>query len=329
MLEIWQDFAFRVDSKPLIAISATLVKDKNREPTTNDDGLLSIKWRDFVRFHPICPMTGIGCENSDKNIKLLMKDGRLSLVDMKNNYDFTEDIIHFAQVQSDILASIGACGYVFNRGSPSCGLSGAPVYDADTDAFIHHGNGLFAMVITTLNPHLPVIEYQQLQNPKQAEHFLSRVHFFNEWQLFGKAGWTIERIEQFHEENKYFFLSRAPQLNVILSRLIQNREATGTHPENVALEYITKAQKTLEILSKKGRIVQTMELIVNEFSHQMATNEKQDIVRLINDFRLGKLPRSAPLSALEKCLQQYNLTNKTVTRFVRQVPLEMELMSKV
>ena len=111
MIEIWQDLICCVDSKPLIAISATLVKDKNRGPPPNNGDLLSIQWRDFVRFHPICPMTGVGHENSDKNTKLLMKDGRLSLVDMKNNYDFTEDIIHFAQAQSDILASMGCLLY--------------------------------------------------------------------------------------------------------------------------------------------------------------------------------------------------------------------------
>ena len=38
--------------------------------------------------------------------------------------------------------------------------------------------GLFSMIFTSLNPHIPVIEEGRLTDPKQAEHFLSRVHFY-------------------------------------------------------------------------------------------------------------------------------------------------------
>ena len=64
---------------------------------------------------------------------------------------------------------------------------------------------------------------------------------------------------QFHNENKLYLLTRAPQIKRILGRLIAEKSDEGVHPDLVALEYMTQAQKGLNVLTKKGRIGHKME----------------------------------------------------------------------
>ena len=49
-----------------------------------------------------------------------------------------------------------------------------PVYVQGKDGNSVSGRGLFAMVFTTLNPQIPVIEEQQLSDPIQVEQYLAR-----------------------------------------------------------------------------------------------------------------------------------------------------------
>lgn len=319
-----------MSEKPIIAVSACLVGQKVRY---NGDAAefrtLSRKWSNHLELVPICPEVGIGMGVPRPTIRLVKNEGKMTLIDPKNGEDYTDKMLEFSQLQSDLLASAGICGFVFKKDSPTCGLERVKVYRGDNPQAVREGRGMFAMVFTSLNPHIPTIEEGRLTDAKQAEHFLSRVHFFHEWKNAGKAGWDANKIMQFHNENKLFLLSRAPQMKRILGRMIARRFDEGAHPENVALEYMTEAQKALNVLTKKGRIAHTMERVLGRFSHQLSKQEKQEVVELIHGFRQGYLPRSAPLVLLNHYLRQYNMNDKIMNRFISSVPLEMGLMARV
>ena len=88
------------------------------------------------------------------------------------------------------------------------------------------------------------------------------------------------QLAQFHNENKLFLLSRAPQMKRILGRMIATRFDEGAHPEIIALEYMTKAQKALSLATKKGRIAHTMERVFGKFSNQLSKKEAVDAIEL-------------------------------------------------
>ena len=319
-----------MSEKPIVAVSACLLGQKVRH---NGDAAefrtLSRKWSNHLELVPICPEVGIGMGVPRPKIRLVKNEGKITLMDPKNGEDYTDKMLEFAQLQSDLLASAGICGFVFKKDSPTCGLERVKVYRGENSQAVREGHGMFAMVFTSLNPHIPTIEEGRLTDAEQAEHFLSRVHFFHEWKNAGKAGWDANKIMQFHNENKLFLLSRAPQMKRILGRMIARRFDEGAHPENVALEYMTEAQIALNVLTKKGRIAHTMERVFGRFSHQLSKQEKQEVVELIHGFRMGYLPRSAPLVLLNHYLRRYNMNDKIMNRFISSVPLEMGLMARV
>ena len=319
-----------MSDKPVIAVSACLVGEK---VLSSGDAAefqpLSRKWSKHLELIPICPEVGIGMGVPRPSTRLIDNEGKVALVNPENGEDYTKKMSEFSQLQSDILVTAGICGFVFKTNSPTCGLGNVSVYQFDNQHVVREGRGIFAMVFTSLNPHIPTIEERRLTAPKQAEHFLSRVHFFHEWKKAGANGWDANKIMQFHNENKLFLLSRAPHTKQVLGRMIARRFDEGAHPEHVALEYITGAQKALNVVTKKGRIAHTMERVLGKLSHQLSKQEKQEVVESIHGFRQGILPRSAPLEMLNHYLRRYNMEDKIINRFISSVPLEMRLMVRV
>lgn len=319
-----------MSGKPVIAVSACLAGQKVRH---NGDSaelrLLTKEWSNHLDLLTICPEIEIGMEVPRPATVLVKDEEKLKLVNQQNSMDYTNKMLEYSQIQSDYLASAGICGFIFKNDSPSCGLEKVEVYNADLSEVMRNGRGLFATVFTAFNPHIPTIEGEKLDDIEQAEHFLARVHFFHEWQIKGKNGWNANKIMQFHNENKLFLLSRAPQMKRVLGRLIATRLDEKAHPEIIALEYMTKAQKALHFTTKKGRIAHTMERVFGRFSHQLSKQERQELIELIHGFRQGLVPRSAPLLLLNKYLGRYNLIDKNINRFINPVPLEMDLMRQV
>ncbi len=221
-----------VEKQPLVAISACLTGEKVRHDGRDAELLVtSNNWIHFLELLPMCPEIDIGMTIPRGETKLVRKNEQHSLIDSVTNQDYTEKMLDYAQMQVDLLSEANICGFIFKRGSASCGLVNVPISVQGKNSNSVNGRGLFAMVFTTLNPQIPVIEEQQLSDPIQAEHYLARVHFYQEWLDCGKIGWTIDKIRQFHSENRYFFLSRLPQLVRNLEKLIDKLEETSTHPE--------------------------------------------------------------------------------------------------
>ena len=315
---------YNVKKRPLVAISACLTGEKVRHdgrdaefPTTSNN------WVHFLELLPMCPEIDIGMTIPRGETKLVRKNEQHSLVDSITNHDYTEKMLDYAQMQVDLLSEAGICGFIFKRGSASCGLVNVPVYVQAKESNSVNGRGLFAMVFTTLNPQIPVIEEQQLSDPIQVEQYLARVQFYQEWLDCGKIGWTFDKIRQFHRENRYFFLSRLPQLVQSLEKLINKLEKTSTHPQTIALEYMIKAQKGLNVVSKKGQVANTMELILSKFSNHLTNEEMQKVAEQIRGFRSGVVSRNAPLKILNDYRNRYAMNDKSVDRFISSVPLEI------
>ena len=219
-------------NKPKLAVSSCLLGKKVRY---NGDAAefrpLNRIWSEHLELIGVCPEVGIGMGVPRPTIRLVKGEERISLIDPKNGHDYTDKMLEFAEVQSDFLVASGISGFVFKKDSPSCGLERVKVYRGDNPQAVRDGTGLFAKVFTTLYPHIPVIEEGRLTDPLQAEHFLARVHFFNEWLSIGEEGWTASKLMTFHAEHKLFLLSRAPDSKRILGRIIAQGFDNDEHPE--------------------------------------------------------------------------------------------------
>lgn len=319
-----------MSGKPKLAVSSCLLGQRVRY---NGDGAefrpLTRLWDEHLELVGVCPEVGIGMGVPRPTIRLVKNGDKISLVNPRNGEDFTKRMLEFAEIQSDFLVSDGICGFVFKKGSPSCGLERVKVYKDDNPTSKRDGVGMFAKVFTTLHPHIPVIEEGRLTDPLQAENFLARVHFFSEWLAIGKDGWTASKLMEFHSEHKLFLLSKAPDAKRVLGRLIAKGCDAGEHPDNIALQYMTTAQKYLNTLSSRGRIAHAMERVVGGLSLGLTKDDKREMIQLIHDFRKGLLPRSAPLTLLNHHIKKLGAETPMHSKFISPIPLSMGLMARV
>ncbi|MEJ6563270.1 MAG: DUF523 and DUF1722 domain-containing protein [Euryarchaeota archaeon] len=317
-------------TKPKLAISACLLGQKVRH---NGDGAevpnLTKSWSRHLDLVGVCPEVGIGMGTPRASTRLVKRQGRMHLIDPKTNDDLSQKMIDYAELQSDALTKAGICGFVFKSASASCGLKRVKVSEDDHTTLRNDGTGLFTLVFTTLNPHIPVIEEGSLDDPLQAEHFLARVEFFSLWLEEAQSGWTAEKITQFHDSNKLFFISRSPNAKRNLGRLIAQAFDRGDHPENVAFEYMAAAQKSLNVLTKPGPIAHAMERVLGRISPKLSAGERQEMLGVINEYRRGLQPRSAPLTLLREHVRNCGMDNETHARFITPTPLRLALLANV
>ena len=315
---------------PKLGVSACLLGQKVR---SNGEAAefrsLTRSWSHHFEMIGVCPEVGIGMGTPRPTTRLVKKDGKINLLNSETDENFTQQMVEYAQLQSDALIQSGISGFVFKNDSPSCGLERVEVHRDGQLQSRDGAMGVFAMVFTTLNPHLPVIDEARLSDPVQAEHFLARVEFLSLWLEEGRNGWTADKLMQFHNTNKLFLLSRSPSAKRSLGRLIANGFDRGDHPENVALEYMTSAQQSLNVLSKPGPIAHAMERVLGRVSSKLSSREHQETLDVIHEYRRGSLPRSAPLTLLRRLVRRCGMENETHSRFISPTPLRLSLMAQV
>lgn len=317
-------------NKPKLGVSASLHDQKSR---SNDGGLglgsLAQSWANHFDLIGVCPETGIGMEPPHLETRLVREGGNLRLINLETGQDLTHQMLEYAELQSDELSKAEICGFVFTKDSPTCGLANVPVYTSGESAPQRNGTGLFPLVFTTLNPHVPVIEDDRLSNPLEAEHFFARVEFFSLWLEESRGGWTADKITGFHNTNKLFLLSRSPDAKRRLGRLISTAFERGDHPETIAFEYMSFAQQSLNEMAKPGPIAHAMERVLGGVSSKLSNKERQEMLAVIQDYRRGALPRSKPLTLLRRLVHRCGMENEAHLRFITPSPLSLGLMTNV
>ena len=96
-----------------------------------------------------------------------------------DDLDVTEKLIDYATSVVADLPPIS--GYIFKRGSPSCGMERVKVY-TDKGMPNASSSGLYAGVLMRSLPLLPVEEEGRLNDPVLRESFIERVYVYDRWQ---------------------------------------------------------------------------------------------------------------------------------------------------
>ena len=274
-----------MNSKPKLAVPSCLLgKEVCCDGDATEFRNLNQDWSESFELVEVCPEVELGMGVSSSALRLNKDRERISLINPENGEDHTEAMAKYAEKKSDDLVASGISGFVFSKDSPVFGLEKVKVYRGDNPKAVQDGSGLFTMVFTTLYPHIPVIEEVKLIDPLHVEHFLARVQFFHEWQTIGNEGWTAEKIISFHDENKLFSLSRAPEFKEILDRIIAEGFNNNEHPEHVALNYMTEAQKRLSTIPNKGRITQSVQRALGRLP-QISKPKKTELLDVVQNIR--------------------------------------------
>ena len=246
-------------SRPKLAVSSCLLGEKVRHNGESSEfRILNRVWSEHLELIGVCPEVGVGMGVPRPSIRLVKGEERISLVNPETGDDYTKKMLEYAGTVRFLVPGIS--GFVFRATLQVAGLR-------ELRYIVVIAHKPFVMVLVCSQgfhhviPHIPAAEESQLRDKSQADHFLARVNLLHIWQMFGSEGWTAEKIEAFHVEQRPLMQKMAPNSNGILTGLIVQSLNNGEHPENIALNYITEAQNLLTIHTKVSNISNALESI--------------------------------------------------------------------
>jgi uncharacterized protein YbgA (DUF1722 family)/uncharacterized protein YbbK (DUF523 family) len=274
-------------------------------------------------FIPVCPEMGIGMGAPREAIHLqgkLNEDAVRAVGNRTPGLDVTEKLESYARQKAEELTQL--CGYVFMGRSPSCGLGGIKVYHDNGYPAGRSTQGIYAREFLQRHPLLPVEEEGRLRDPKLCENFVARVYAWQRWQALQTTGLTLASLQDFHARHKYLLMAHRPESYRHLGRLVALAHQRPL--PQVASDYLQEFMATLKIASSNRSHTNVLQHLLGYLKKQLDAPSKQEMLKLIDDYRQGRVPLIAPLTLLKHHLQKH--PNEYVQRQVYLEPHPPELM---
>ncbi len=131
----------------------------------------------YVEWVPVCPEVEVGLGTPREPMQLVGDLRAPRLITINTGADHTEVMSRFAQQRVRELEALSLSGFVFKSASPSCGIMGVALFNAQGRE-THDGVGLFARAFMERFPLMPVEQEDRLHDPQTLKIFLERASDF-------------------------------------------------------------------------------------------------------------------------------------------------------
>jgi len=197
-------------------------------------------------FHPFCPEVGIGLGVPRPPIRLLATEEGMRVVGARDrNLDVTDALKAYSVARESEVAQLS--GFIFKKGSPSCGTEGVPVFSARGAAA--SGAGLFAAAVMARFPALPVVEEGHLAEARFRESFVEQVFIYHDWRTQVAAAPTAEALGEalgdLHARLELDLMRRDRGSARRLGELVAMVQRGDGHVARLAGDYIVAAMACL------------------------------------------------------------------------------------
>ena len=167
-------------NRPRIGVSSCLLGDEVRfDGGHKRDASLIDAFDPLVEWVRVCPEVELGLGVPREPVRLVAASAGTRMIAIHSGTDHTRGMEEYARRRVSELARANLSGYIFKAKSPSCGLHGVAVHDAD-GAVSYAGTGLFAAALRERLPELPVEDEARLADAEIREAFLARVRSYEE-----------------------------------------------------------------------------------------------------------------------------------------------------
>jgi uncharacterized protein YbgA (DUF1722 family)/uncharacterized protein YbbK (DUF523 family) len=259
----------------------------------------------LFEYRDICPEVGIGLGTPREPIRLVGDRSNPRVLGVRNPaVDVTEALHAYGRSQAAGLGDVA--GYVFMKGSPSCGLFRVKVYPDRSGRVgpmpTPNGRGVFAAAVVESHPDLPVEENGRLHDPVLRENFVTRVFAYAHWQALERAGITRGRVVEFHSRYKYLLMAHSvphyEQAGRLLSDLKVDLEGKARAYRSLLMAGLTHPA------SRRGH-ANVLSHLQGYFKRFLDGPARQELDALIHGYRRGELPLLAPITLLKHHLRQH------------------------
>jgi uncharacterized protein YbgA (DUF1722 family)/uncharacterized protein YbbK (DUF523 family) len=258
----------------------------------------------YVEWVPVCPEVEAGLGTPREAMRLVGNPHRPRLMTITSQHDHTQAMEAMIDVRLDSLRNLDLSGFVFKRGSPSCGVERVRVYTAQ-GVPSHSGVGIFAKAFMEQFPLIPVEEEGRLCDPSLRENFIERVFCYRRFQDLVQTGVTRQALIRFHTIHKYLLLAHSQQHYETMGRLVGQVERYRL--KELTLKYGEHFMKALTMKATVRKHVNVLQHIVGYFKSRLTTDEKAELLDVIADYHRGLTPLIVPLTLVKHYVRIFDI----------------------
>ena len=316
-----------MEPKVRLGISSCLLGHKVRyDGGHKRDRYLADTLSEYFDFVPVCPEVECGFPIPRETLRLLGDPESPRLVTTKTGQDFTQRMASWATRRVAELEAEGLCGYIFKSGSPSSGMQGVKIYDANGIPS-NRGVGMFAMAFMKHFPLLPVEQESRLHDPRLRENFIERVFALQRWRRLLEERKSRGKLVDFHTRHKLQILSHSPKVHQALGRLVA-RAADLSLPELYG-EYQGLFMKAFSMMATVKKNTSVLTHMMGYFKKQLTSDEKQELIEIIERYRKEYVPLVVPITLMKHYVRKYDQPYLKVQSYLDPHPAELHLRNHV
>lgn len=310
-----------------LGISRCLLGDEVRfDGGHKRDNFLTDVLGPYVEWVPVCPEVEAGLGTPREAMRLVGDPAHPRLLTIKSGRDHTRALEKMTAGRLAELGNLDLSGYVFKRGSPSCGVERVRVYTEHAMPS-HSGVGLFARAFIEQFPLIPVEEEGRLCDAPLRENFIERVFCYRRYQDLLQNGVTRQAVVRFHTIHKYLLLAHSAQHYQTLGRLVG--QAEHHRPKELALKYGELFMKALAVKATVRKHVNVLQHILGYFKTQLGPSQKTELLGVISDYHQGLTPLIVPLTLIKHYVHLFDVGYIRDQVYLNPHPKELMLRNHV
>ena len=318
----------KLPSLPLrIGISSCLLGNKVRfDAGHKHSAYITRTLGEYFEFVPFCPEMAIGLGVPRPPIRLVKVDGSIRVRGVRDpEQDVTEALVENATAVARELE--GVSGYLFKKGSPSCGMERVKVYHPESGHPVESSAGIYARTIMQALPELPVEEEGRLMDPRLRENFIERVFIYHRWHCYCAAGMTPAALVDFHTRHKFSVLAHDEPAYRELGRLVA---AAGKGVlADTAGEYIRLLMRALSGIATPGRHANVLQHILGYFREDLDREDRAELLDSIEAYRREQVPLIVPMTLIQHHLRRHPNDYLGAQYYMNPHPRELMLRNRI
>ena len=165
------------------------------------------------------------------------------------------------------------------------------------------GTGIFPRAVMQRFPLLPLEEEGRLNDLPLRENFTDRVFAYYRWTELLKTEPTPGGLVRFHTAHKLTLMAHSIKHYQELGRLVAQ---AGTLPwDDLITPYGAKFMEGLALLGTRRKHVNVLQHLMGYLKKELSSEDKQELLGLIEDYRQEMVPLIVPLTLLQHHLRRH------------------------
>lgn len=312
-------------NKPKLAVSRCLLGEKVRfDGGHKKFGFLISTLSNYFELVPFCPEVEIGLPIPRDSLRIVESDGEEKLINNKTGEDSTSKMLEYAEKKSVELVNQDIVGVIFTAKSPSCGLFRVKTYGEDRQPR-KLSSGIFAKTFHKNFPLVPAEEDGRLNDSSLKENFIERIFARHDWLTNYEE--SAKFLYYFQTKYKYTLMAHSPQKQKDLGKLIA--DVTKDNIKEVIKEYENLFMEAMGEIATTKKHTNVLHHIMGYFKNDITSDEKQELVELIENYHNGLLPLIVPVTLLNHFVRKYKESYLEGQHYLNYHPMELMLRTNV